>query len=199
MELVLIDDHTLFIQGLKGILQEKYPSANIHIFTSFQDFKVNQPKIIDLIISDMEIPNENVLEEINTLKSTLNPKILVLSMHNKGSLINKCINLGVEGYLLKDDEKNLLKAIEVLLDGEKFFSEEIRKIQREFNDTVIELSSREEQVLLLMSKGFNNAYIAEKLFLSTETIKSHKKNIKIKFNLTSTEDLIEFSHKHFLI
>lgn len=199
MDLVLIDDHTLFIQGLKGILQEKYPSSTIHLYTSFQEFKIKPPKNIDLIISDMEIPNENVLEEIEFLKNGSNPKILVLSMHNKGSLINKCINQGVEGYLLKDDEKNLMKAIQSILNGERFFSEEIKKIQREFNDTAIELSLREEQVLQLMSKGFNNAYIAEKLFLSTETIKSHKKNIKIKFNLTSTEDLIEFSHKHFLI
>ena len=130
--------------------------------------------------------------------------ILGLSTFNQGLYIKKMMENDASGYILKNSSKEeLIKAIHPVHNGGIYFSgeagEALQAYQKYSKEEMPVLSSREKEILTLISEGYTNPQIAEKIFLSQFTIDSHRKNLLAKLNVKNTATLIKFAVEHKLI
>jgi len=193
IKIITIDDHTLFAQGLCKIISDHFTDTEVRYFNSIKNFQKSdiQNSEIDLIISDIELPEEDVFTFFQTITDI---PILVISMHNKLHVIKKCMELGVKGYILKDDHDKVETAIHKVLTGETYYSP---KVKNKLNISDLEekiITPKEREIIKLVVEGKNNQEIADNLFLSINTIKTHRKNINSKLQLNSTAELIKYFH-----
>ncbi|NVK85727.1 MAG: response regulator transcription factor, partial [Cytophagia bacterium] len=135
----------------------------------------------------------------------INPeiKIIVLSMHDESHLVKEILKEGVNGYVLKKDTKDeLLEAIYSVRGGKMYLSNDINsmlvKSLYEPDEGKL-LTSREREILQLISKEYTNRDIAEELFISERTVETHRKNIFRKTKTNSIVGLIKFAYANNLI
>ncbi|PCJ91600.1 MAG: hypothetical protein COA50_16315 [Flavobacteriaceae bacterium] len=195
MKILLLDDHSLFSEGLGKILKDHFSNLALDKFTSIKELVQQKTDIssYDLMISDIELPNEDVFELLNSVKLTYpTTPILVITMHNKLSVIKKCKALHIEGYILKDDHDLIIIAVEQLLLGKEFYSKKAKETLNIINKGGKFLTPKEEQIVALIANGINNKEIAKKLFISYNTVKTHRKNIGKKLELSTTGELIRY-------
>ena len=191
IRLALVDDHKLFLEGMVTILSKEEDIEVIDFFHSAKDALANLNfEDLDLLITDISMPEMNGLEFIKQLKkNNPNLKILVVSMFQHIQSFN-----GIDGYLLKETSfENLIDAIkQIVLHNKTYFysNYEIPKTEQlEFNKTII--TTREKEIILLISEEYSTTDIAEKLFLSKHTIDTHKKNIFLKLQVHNAAGLIK--------
>ena len=201
LNILILDDHSLFSEGLCGILKNYFTNVNVHKFQSIKDLRSKNTNLssYQLIISDIELPGENIFEFLTAIKSG-NPTVpvLVVSMHNKLSVIKKCKQLDIEGYILKDDDHLLIPAAETLMKGKSYYSEKVQKTLYLLQKKEKLLTPREEDLIKLIATGKNNQEIAELLFLSVNTIKTHRKNINQKLCISNAGELIKYYHENYI-
>jgi len=204
--LIIADDHRMFLDGLISILstQENY---NI-VMTAYSGKEVikyiqnNPEEKIDLIISDISMPEVDGITLNNTIKQ-INPqiKVLIISMHSDTGMIDTLIKNDVDGYLPKNSEKNeLINAINTILDNQKYFSPTIKEsyMKSVFDNkksNLTKLTDREKEVLTLIAQENTTNEIAEKLFLSKHTIESYRKNLISKLNVKNVVGLTKYAIK----
>jgi len=204
--LIIADDHKMFLDGLLSILAVK-SEYNI-LFTAntgknvVKYVTINPTDKIDLIITDISMPEVDGITLNNTVKSINSKiKVLVVSMHIDTAMIDTLIKNDVDGYIPKNAEKEeLLKAIETILKGEKYFSKIIKEayIQSVFNkkkETITALTQREKEVLKLIAEENTTQEIADILFLSKHTIESYRKNLISKLNVRNLAGLTKYAIK----
>ncbi|RLD55086.1 MAG: hypothetical protein DRJ05_13535 [Bacteroidetes bacterium] len=201
MKIIILDDHSLFSKGLAKILEDNFNDIEIDIFNSIADLTKAYLDFnsYQLIISDIELPGEDVFTFLSELKTNRpNLPVLIISMHNKLSVINKCKELDIEGYILKDDHEFIMEGINEILSGHGYYSEKVKQTLDILNKKEKLLTPKEEEIIALMAKGKSNHYIADKLFISYNTIKTHRKNINRKLQLSTTADIIKYYHKNYI-
>ena len=130
--------------------------------------------------------------------------ILGLSTFNQGLYIKKMVENGASGYILKNSSKEeLIKAIHAVYEGHIYFSGEVgialQEYQKSSSIELPELSNREKEILGLIAEGYTNPQIAEKIFLSSFTVDSHRKNILAKLNVKNTASLVRLAVEKKLI
>jgi DNA-binding NarL/FixJ family response regulator len=203
INIAILDDHSLFLEGLTSLLKD-IEGFNILITAKNAKELLNQPnlEIIDVLISDISMPEMDGIALSQIIKERFPAiKILILSMHEEVQIIKSSIKTGVDGYLFKNSDKELLvSAITTVAQGNPFFSETIRnKIIFASEDEALantksilpKLSSREKEVLNLIAKGLTINQIAEVLFISHHTVVSHKQKLFYKFNVDKITTLIK--------
>jgi len=201
-KVIILDDHTLFLRGMTLILRECCAECEVFAYQSIRMLKKDKLKYkdFDLFISDVELPGEDTFGLLETLREKIpSLPILVVSMHKKNAVIRRCKDIGVKGYLLKDEDEQLFKAIETIMDGGEYYSTTIMEFCKKTKDIYVDISSREEQIIKLIAKGLNNNVIAQRLSLSKETVKTHKKNIKLKLDVSNTAEIIQYAKKTYLM
>jgi len=200
--IIILDDHTLFLKGMELILKEYCSECDVYAYQSIKRLKRDRLNFrkFDLLISDIELPNEDTFGFFTLLKENY-PRlpILVVSMHKKNAIIKKCKTIGIEGYLLKHEDQQLVKAISTILNGGEFFSRTIVEFCNQTKSINENLSAREEETIKLIASGYTNQEIANNMSLSIETVKTHKKNIKLKLNLEGISDITEYAKKNYLL
>lgn len=181
----IVDDHQLILDGLEKLLTsvENYEIAFIENRAS-KALKHLQKKPVNLVITDVAMPDMNGAEFIRKIRQThQNVRILVLSMY-KTDLIDEN---EIDGYLLKESssQKILQKVKEIVGKGPK------RNVSEQPVKHYHGLSRREKEIVIEISKGLSSEQIAEKFFLSYYTVESHKKNIYLKLHVNTTAELIK--------
>ncbi len=198
--LMIVDDHSLFRDGLKLLLKNHFPAIIISEASDGQQF-LNQLPVInpDIVLIDINMP---VMDGIEATKKAIaafpNLKIIALSMFGDEAYYYKMIDAGVRGFLLKNSEINeVTDAIEAVLDGDNYFSKEllynvVKNLRSSgmFADNKIDLSDREVEILELICQGFSNQEIGEKLFISKRTVDKHRSNILTKTNSRNSAQLV---------
>ncbi len=201
MKILLLEDHQLFATGLCKLLLDHFPTINIVTLHSVNDVVATAPWLasFDMMISDIEIPNEDVLELLESITDCAEQlPILVLSMHNKLPVIIRCQKLGVRGYMLKDDNE-IVKAIELISSGGQYYSPKISETLSIVDDpTSMLLSPREEEIMKCVAQGKNNAEMAEILYISPSTVATHRKNINRKLQLTSPSEVTRYYYENYI-
>lgn len=207
IKLIIADDHELFRNGLAELLRKHDDIKIVKSVGDGLEFMelMNSQFGADIVLLDITMPNMDgfqVLKELKTSNSDIKP--IVISMHNDGNYIAKCAKMGAYGYLLKNtDEAELILAIRSVSSGKKYFSAEISEKMINFMSTqsISEdiLSNKETEVLGLISKGLTTKEIAEKLFVSSRTIETHRANILKKLEVKNTAELIKKAAKMNLI
>jgi DNA-binding NarL/FixJ family response regulator len=199
----ITDDHYLVVEGIRSLLQNQ---KNIEWMghamnaASCTSFLKNQN--VDVLFLDVNLPDKNGIDlckEVKDLYPSI--KVIGLSSFNQLSFIEKMIANGASGYVLKNaTQEELVDAIESVMDGNVFMSNEVASIVKKGPDPKIPvITRREQEVLALIAEGFTNGEIAEKLFISTTTVDSHRKSLLAKFDVKNTAILIRQAMQYQLI
>ncbi|WP_044201213.1 response regulator transcription factor [Flammeovirga sp. OC4] len=199
-KILILDDHMLFCQGIERILLEQF-NSEINIINNPEDVALDEVLNFDIVLVDMDMPSQKGYEFVSSVKATGNTttKFLIVSMHNKPSLVKKSIESGVNGYILKDDPLEVFTlAITEILEGKEYYSERVRESMKYLTLETIVLSPREEQIIKYIAKGLNANDIAEMLYISVETVKTHNRNIKSKLKIENRAQLIKYAYKNLL-
>jgi two-component system, NarL family, response regulator DegU len=202
IRVLLVDDHTIVLDGLKKLLES---TGNISIVGEANNGErmIQLAKALnpDVIVSDISMPGINGLDAAIELKSQ-NPehRFLMLSMHDSEEYIAKAFASGIDGFLLKNSEKEeLFLAIKKIANGEKYYGNTASQrmmnsyLNRTQDKFTIDLTNREKEVLKYIVEGMKNKDIADKLFLSPRTVDTHRFNLMQKLNVKNTAELVRLS------
>ena len=209
IKIVLLDDHKMFRDGIKSILDDQ---DNIDVIGEVGDgeelFELLKDKTPDIVVTDISLPGTSGIEITRTLVEKFpGIRILILSMHKNEEFITNALTAGANGYLPKDTSiSELLDAIDVISKGQTYFNRDIsdtilksiinRSKTKNGQAEHVSLTPRELEIIHLVVDGLTNKEIAEELFISIRTVDSHKNNIMHKLNLKSTVDLVKYAIKN---
>ena len=205
--IVLADDHIMFRNGLKRILEERSDLEVVgEVNCGLELLKLLEKLVPDLAILDISMPKLRGLEAIHEIKMNY-PKvrILVLTMHKDQEYLHQALSAGAEGYLLKEDaDSELFSAIDRVRQGKIYVSPKLsegltedwvkmtRVNHRPSFDTE-RLTVREREVLKLIAEGKSGKEIGDLLFISARTVERHRANIMEKLNLKKTAGLVKYA------
>ncbi len=204
IKILIADDHQIILDGLRLLLNQEEGIKVIAEVTDGEQVinEARKAQELDVILLDINMPKLDGIEVTRLLKTEFPEiSILIMTMYNRKEFIRSLIEVGVDGYILKNSgKKELLSALQALSKGEPYFGKEItRTIMKSYqksrvfdNPMEIELTSREKEIIQLIGDGLNTAEIGEKLFLSTHTINTHRKNILSKLNVKNSVGVIRF-------
>ncbi len=202
--IIIADDHTLFRQGLKLILEDiEQIEVIADVANGKELIEITREFLPDLIIMDINMPQVNGIEASRTiLQEHPEMKILVVSMYGDEQYYNSVIENGVKGFILKDAENTELRiAVNSILNGKTYFSQELllKLIRSRKNSDQISLTQREQQILEFICKGMNTNEIATKLFLSERTIENHRANLLDKTGCRNSLSLVLYAFRNNLV
>ena len=207
IKLVLVDDHDIFLRGLVKLLKGVSDFDVVETFSSGKDLLANlESREASVLVLDVQLPDIDEEELLIKIRATT-PElpILYLTMMRGNRLFRKLEKHGISGYMIKDAPfEELCHAIRSVASGKKYISEEI-DLNRDLivnsattpkNRMSEILSPREWEVLKLICQEYSSAEIAQKLFVSTSTIDSHRKKLLIKLGVNNTVGLVKYAIKH---
>lgn len=202
LSIVLADDHVMFRQGIRSFLESL---DGITIIGEAKDglelLEILKTTIPDLAIIDIVMPKMHGMEVLQEIRQNYPQiKVLFLTMHGKLEYIRQAIASGVHGFLLKEEPRSeLIKAIETIRDGKKYFSP---LLATTLSNLIIEkdesrlLTPREREILKCLASGMTTQEIAELFLLSTNTVRRHRQNIMQKLDVHSQTELVRYAISH---
>lgn len=213
VKIIIVDDHSLFREGIKVLIDCEKLGEVIAEAENGQEFldllEIHNP---DIVFMDINMPIMNGLEATkNALKIKPNLKVLVITMLSEQVNYTEMINAGAKGFISKSTGKHEFeKAINAVLNGDSYFSNELlrqiildldrQQIAKKVNNSIMsDLTQREKEVLEGFCEGLNVTEIAERLFLSPKTIDAHRSNLLKKTNSKNTINLVLFAIKNELV
>lgn len=207
IRIAIADDHKMFSEGISIILKQFDEINTVVCFEDGRDLLEYMKKNpIDVILLDINMADVGGVEASNhILKKYPNTKIIIISMYKKPLIIQNLLEMGVHGYVLKDSGgKELMKAIKAVLNGEKYFDEEVKNTmigQYTAQDNIadMQLTPREIEILKLIAKSLTSREIAEQLTISINTVETHRKNIMSKTNSVNSIALMRFAYENQLV
>lgn len=204
LKVIVVDDHPMVIEGMRAMLQQiayvELCAAASNAFMALEMVEEQQP---DLVITDINLPEISGIELTAKLKKEYPAiKIIGMSTFNERSYISQMIQSGADGFLVKSASKEEIeKAISSVIDGQMYLSVDINMNTQEKkalkNQPV--LTRREREILHLIADGLTNPQIAEKLFISLNTVDTHRKNLLAKFETNNSASLIKLASKSGII
>ena len=208
--IIIVDDHLIFRQGLKSLLTiENIATVIGEASNGIEFIELLSHLDPDLVLMDIDMPRMNGMDAAQkALEIKPDLKIIVFSMYSDEEYYYKMIEIGVRGFILKSSGiTELEKAIQEVSIGESYFSNELlRKIINSFSRKKIEkqtekivFTERETEVLKMICFGLNNIEIAEKLFISDKTVKTHRAKLLEKTKSKNTPGLILYAIKNKIV
>ncbi|WP_415326199.1 response regulator [Chryseobacterium sp. MMS23-Vi53] len=205
INIVIVDDHPIVIEGLKMMLKNHSFFNILETFTSGSEIlnfvKSNE---VDIILLDITLPDANGIELCREIKKiSSNTSVIMFSNRSERSIIMQSIQNGASGYLLKNTSiDELIECVKGALSGNIVFCNETKLIiskpsQNEL--TIPRLTKREKEILQLVAQGKTSAVIAEELFLSPLTVDTHRKNLLQKFNAKNSTELVTIASQNHMI
>jgi DNA-binding NarL/FixJ family response regulator len=209
IKVLIADDHQMFVDGLKSLLEEAKDICVVgEARNGYEALQLCDHEDVDIVIMDINMPLMDGIQASREL-SRKHPsiKILGLSMYNDRDYISDILKAGARGYILKNTGKeNLLNAITTLYSGENYLGEEVSKtllnsfMKNPSAEQLIEkLSDREKEVLDCIASGLTTHEIADKLFISKNTVETHRKNLLYKLKAKNTAELVNNAYRQRVI
>lgn len=203
MKILIADDHTIVREGIKMLLIEAYPHAEIvDVSDSVELLRMVMDNKWDVIVSDISMPpGDSGLEAVKKIKlhSPLTP-VIILSMHAPEQYAVKAMQSGASGYLTKGAATlELVKAVDTVLTGKKYLTPEVVNVLADAFEnggtkkTFLSLSERESAVFTMLANGKTISEIAKELALSTNTISTFRSRIFEKLGFHNNLELIKYA------
>jgi DNA-binding NarL/FixJ family response regulator len=201
----IVEDHAVVTEGIRVLLQnEKDITITGSCSTAsacLEYFITHQPHVV---LMDISLPDMSGIELCRLLKTNhRETMVLALSTFNQGIYMNSMLENGASGYLLKNvTREELIDGIKTVSKGGIYFSFEAGKIykstlEKESRQPV--LTRREKEIIKLVAGGFTNTQISQQLFISVDTVDTHRKNLYTKVNVKNTAQLIRYAINNGLI
>ncbi|MBS1750045.1 MAG: response regulator transcription factor [Bacteroidetes bacterium] len=196
--IVLVEDHSIFIEGLNSVLQK---IEGIEVLANFDNGKdvldYLQQNTADIVFLDISLPGEmsgiEICRAIHRIRRQT--KVVALSNHTEKNIINDMLANGANGYLLKNASMyDLENAIEQVLQGQCVMSDAVREILFTASGAprnIPRLTNREKEVLQWIGEGLTSQQIAKQLFISVQTVESHRYNLLQKFDVPNAVTLVK--------
>lgn len=199
-QIAIVDDHLILLDGLKWVVSQYAFVKNVDAFSSAEQLldAMDTGREYDLVITDLQMPGMNGHELIDILqKHHAGTKILVMTMFDSPYVIKKVMESNGNGFFVKQgDQTELEAALLTVLKGETYWPEEMKELADVKLADQIKLTRRESEILSLIADEQNTRAIAEQLFISEETVLTHRKNIMSKLHIHSTAGLVAFALKN---
>ncbi len=207
--LIVADDHPVFRAGLAAIIRN---APDIDLVAEASDgeelLMLTEQLRPAVVLTDIDMPKMNGIRAAEALKGIPNPpKVLFLTLFTDEEFFNKAIDLGVMGFLLKENAaSDIITAIRTVAAGKYYLTPSVsdlmirrseggKAIEKEYPG-LLELTVTERKILRLVAQGQTTKEIAEGLFISVKTCESHRTNISKKLNLTGTHALVKFASEN---
>lgn len=208
-KIMIADNHSMFREGLKSILES---DGSLEVIAEAKDgedcLEVLKNENPELLLLYIKMPKQTGFQVLDSMKKNGNTTpVLILTASNEIEYLMHALDIGVDGYLLKDcDSKELKKAIFTILDGKTYIQPNLipmlnqkTKSREEDSIKIESLTERETEVLKLVSNGMYNKEIAEKLQISERTVKNHLFNIFKKIDVTDRTQAALFAIRNHMI
>nr|WP_055146644.1 response regulator transcription factor [Jiulongibacter sediminis] len=210
IKLLLVDDHEVVRKGMKFLLEDE---ENLEIIGEASDGEEALQRIEELkpnlVLLDVNMPGMNGIEAAKKISANYPAvRVLIFSMHNDPDYIVNSVTNGVDGYILKDAEKEeILKAMKTVHRGEKYFPPNVSallvsalqgggmpKVKSKRSASVLDkLSKKEKEILKFIAQGMSSKDIALRLTLSIRTVSNHRANMLKKTGLNNTAELVRMA------
>ena len=196
IKIFIVDDHYMVIEGIQSLLQnEKSIEWMGHATNAASCLAFLQQQKPDVILMDINLPDKSGIDLCKEVKDKY-PAIAVLglSTFNQQSFIEKMMAGGASGYILKNaTQEELMEGIETVIKGKQFLSFDAALALRkpDIENKIPVITRREKEVLELIADGMTNNEIAQKLFISSTTVDTHRKNLLAKFEAKNIASLIK--------
>lgn len=214
MDIMIVDDHPLFREGLKAIINrdEKY-TVSAETGNGKEGIKLAKQHQPNIILVDISMPGKNGIQMIRELRKPLpDTHFIIISMHAEADYIVEAFRVGATGYMIKESAASqLIQGLDTVAKGELFLdkalSQEVifKLLQNKSNTTSGEhdpystLTAREQEVMRMLAEGLTSKEVAAKLYISPKTVENHRTNLMKKLGLSSTVELIRYAARLGLI
>lgn len=209
VKVMITDDHKMIREGLKQLLELEGDLKVIEEAENGLDclekLKINKP---DILLLDINMPKMNGIQTLEVMKEEkIDIKVLMLTVHGEVEYLLKAVDIGVDGYILKDaDSAELRKAIFTVVEGNNYIQSDLipllnsKMIARDMDSEKIKLlTKREFEILIHLSSGMLNKEIADKLRISERTVKNHVSSIFKKIEVSDRTQAAVFAIRNNLI
>ena len=208
IRIAVVDDHQIVIDGIKALLTN-YPNFLVvaDSVSSLKMLRLLDEISVDILLTDIMMPEMNgqrLAKKVRQQHPQI--KIIALSMSGQGEVISEMINdADISGYVLKNiGKEELATAINKVADGGIYFSEEVLQELQKFTtikreNTEVNITTRELEIIKLIAQDFSNKSIADLLFISERTVETHRKNIFRKTNNNSVVGMLKYAAEHRLL
>jgi DNA-binding NarL/FixJ family response regulator len=216
IKLFVVDDHPIFIDGITGLLKDtpgfEIIGTAINGKELLEKVEHNRP---DIILLDINMPEMDGIEATKELKKNYpDIKVIMLTMFNDIRFIKELLEIGAKGYILKNiSREDLIKAIQTVSSGKPFLDTAVQEKvinsmsatdeedidDKEADAMVQNITSRELEILQLIALGLTSQDISQKLYISKNTVETHRKNLLAKLNVKNTASLLKFAYKKGLV
>lgn len=200
IRVVVADDHKITIDGIKSMISS---NPNIEVvgeaLTGKQVLAFLEQNEADIVLMDINMPEMDGIEATREITTRWpHVKVLMLSMHHENKFVRTAIDAGAKGYMLKEGgQMECITAIQAIAVGGTYFSPGVEKaFTSQYEETQIQLSQREIEVLELIAEGFSSKEIGDKLFISENTVNHHRKNLHSKTGSTKVAELISWAREN---
>ena len=203
---LIADDHQLILDGIINLLKKHHELTIIGTATNGHELVKKAIELTpDIIITDIEMPEQSGIEAIKVIKDKLpKTKIVVLSMHNDSVIESILVKLEVDGIIYKNANEEIIeKGILEVASGNKFKHSSEKRAAPILSEGVkleeVDLTSREIQIIKMVAEGYTNKEIAVLINISPRTVDTHRSNLMKKLNLHSAVDITRFAFKNKLL
>jgi len=192
----ITDDHKILVEGLRILINE---SENITVSEVSYSLKECRAALAlqtpDVLLLDLNLPDGSGIDFCSEVRKKYpSVKILILTTHNEYSVAKQVMDNGASGYILKNAlSEEIIAGIETVMQGEVFLCDEIDILMKKQKEQQIWLTTREKELLRLIVDGYTNQEIADKIFLSIETIKTYRKNLILKLGAKNSMILVKMA------
>ncbi len=206
--ILVADDHVVIRKGLRALLEERGWKVKAEAANGREAVDQAARLQPDLVVMDLSMPVLNGLDATSLVRKAVpHARVLILTMHNTEELIEKTLQAGACGYVLKSDaEKDLVTALEAVLDNRTFFTQapgesavDYVRHGKQAGLPGEKLSPRERQIMQLLAEGRSNKEVAMELGVSVRTVENHRARIMKKLQLRSLSDLVRHAIRNNII
>jgi len=199
IKVAIADDHTMFLMGLKNLLQGLDDLTVVGTASDEVELKeLLEKEVIDVLLLDIDFGRSDGIELCAALsKNKADLQILGLSMHKEGLIIDKMLKAGAKGYILKDyGAEEIEQAVQTVQAGGQFLSPKAHTALQEYKfssskEKQVAISKREKDVLALIMEEMTTAEIADQLCISKHTVETHRGNLFLKFEVRNLAGLVK--------
>ena len=197
IKLLIADDHQFLLDGFSSIVDQLDDMKIVTTAINGKEvLRLLAEHEVDIALLDINMPVLNGVETCKKIqKEYPSVKVIALSMHKKQSFVKRMIQYGAQGYILKDDpSQHIIDGIRLVYEGGIYYSPRVTEIAMSLspipNSSLNQITDRELEVLQLISRGYTNHEMAEKMHLSRHTTESHRRHLLTKLDARNTAQLV---------